>query len=269
MFDVEATMKKILMLSAAALLLAAPASFAGLDLAWDNCATYTNAPPAAADKALACDGGGTYELYGSIQIGADINNWVAMDAVIDYQTGSDPLPNFWHFGIGQCNDGSILLNLGRLARCSSPAPAASNALCGGTGTSCQQAVGYFSGGIDPSVDSNRGRFVASIFRPSGNPLVLATGATNYFAFRFDIFDFNASEASGPCVGCAQPAAFVWNSALMSGLGLATGIGPEAEEVPVEGPGLSGNCASTNGGTGLCGATPAQDRSWGQIKALYR
>ena len=50
---------------------------------------------------------------------------------------------------------------------------------------------------------------------------------------------------------------------------ASGIGTEAGSVEVDGPGLGSNCASINGGTGTCAATPTINKTWGQLKSLYR
>jgi len=255
-------MKKIFALSSLLLVLAAPA-FAGLDLAWNDCAT---SPNGVADIVLDCDGSqslGQHTLFGNFQTSTALPQFLAMDFVIDVQTAADPLPTFWQFAAGECNDGNLALRVNRGTKCFQGTQA-SAIPCAASGGQCLSG-GLWTSGFGAS---NRARFNGSIFRDATAPVALSADV-NYFCLAIDIFTFGASELGGSCDGCTGEFAIVFNSLLLSGL--SAGVGTEAQEVPVSGPGLgpNGGCASGNSGTGICGATPTQARTWGQVKSLYR
>lgn len=248
-------MKKIFALSALMLVLAAPASFAGLDLGWGNCITDGGT----ADAALPCAGFAGADLYGEFQLDNAVGSFIALDFSLDIQTTTDPSGDFWNFALGECNDGNLTLDDARFGQCLN-----SNATpCFATGAQCQNGFAWASG----FGGTNRARLVGSIFRDATAPVALAA-STSYFAFKFSFFTFSAVEGGGgSCVGCSDPVAIVWNSAVASGL--SAGVGTEAQEEPIEGPGLVDNCATANGGTSLCSATPTKNTTWGQVKSLYR
>lgn len=254
-------MKKIFALSSLLLVLAAPA-FAGLDLGWNDCNTSGGLP----NIALDCDGSQSlfsHVAYGNFQANNAVPQFIAMDFVIDVQSTADPLPTFWRFAAGECNNGNLTLAHARLTKCLSGTVAQPTA-CFATGAQCLNGSAWASqfGG------SNRARFVGSIFRDATAPVALAAG-TNYFALKFEVFTFGATELGGSCDGCTDPVAIVFNSLLLSGLSAGVGTEAQTELVTGSGMGPNGACVAANGGDGLCGATPTQARTWGQVKSLYR
>ena len=227
---------------------AGPATAAGLSLTWTACATHAGAR---ADVAFDCaTPGGGHDLFGVFTTPI-AGSLVTLDFSIDLQVGAASLPSFWNWAVPPCDEGVFLT-------VTPPAAAV-----------CSVASPWFVG--EPSEASltfrrvtgasNRGRLVGH--RWSADPQTIGENAS-YFAFQLTFLTALATESGGSCAGCASPAAIVWNSAVMS-----VSHGTHIEIVSLTGPGVAGNCATANGGTSLCAATPARNRTWGALKSLYR
>lgn len=99
--------------------------------------------------------------------------------------------------------------------------------------------------------------VFSVFRTS---IINVAANTDYFVFKIDFYADLATESSGPCAGCSDQAAIVFNR-----LGLLAPASPTNEDEEL----LTAACATWNGGTSICGVTPTQNKTWGALKSLYR
>jgi hypothetical protein len=245
----EATMKKTLALCGAWLVLGAPAALAGLDLTWNACNVDGGVPDIVAD----CATGGPYELVGCFEAPAEMSGFVGMDIYIDLQAEAPGLSPFWHFEDGGCNAGGLVVSGDRSAvtgGCTAPTP-------WDAGTSVSMtAYGAGLGG------ANRARLLCSVTRLSGTPL---EAGQNYYGFHLRVLTTHASEAGGACAGCPDKMAMVWNQCDLFNQG---GVGPPVASVTA--PGSHGSCAGWNGpSTTTCATTPVRNRTWGQIKVLYR
>jgi hypothetical protein len=266
-------MKKILFatLAVALIALTAPVAMgAGLDLAWNNCATTGGA----ADVSLPCAGGLPLKsMYGSFSVDAPVTGFAALDFFIDIEVDDPGLPTFWQFNTATsvgCNGG--------LAITQDFDPAYGGLFCPGVeyvygdyntgGFAMGDAMEGKVLGYVPNQGGapNRGRVVGSIFRRADNTRNL-NAATNYLGLVLAMNSLSASERGGSCNGCLVSSAWVWNQANIGAIP-ASQNGPESTVV-VTGPGAVSNCATTGGGNSLCGATPTQSKSWGALKSLYR
>src|SRR5438552_578659 len=118
-------------------------------------------------------------------------------------------------------------------------------------------------GLDiTAVACNTGRFSLSISRPT--PVTLRA-TTNYFAFNLNFLSDNATQSGGKCAGCGIGACLVWNTASVINI-RAGGAGTP---YVVSGPGLKGNMLWWGDGTPNCSTDPVRNRTWGQLKSLYR
>jgi hypothetical protein len=240
---------------------AAPAHAAGLSLTWDRCATNVGAT---SDKVFDCANVSSYaELFAVFNPPANAN-LLALYFSIDLQSAGAALPDFWRLTMpltvgGSCNDDVHVTYCARPSSfyCTATSPwegSGSPAEC--RGAAVLPNIGYVPGMGGP----NRARLAGALERSSTTDFPVVAG-TNYFAFHLDFYMSSASEAGGACAGCSESVAIVWNSAEIFSF--------SGESVPITGAGLVGNCATVNGATSICAATPARNRTWGALKSLYR
>jgi len=248
-------MKKVLLLTCAALLVVSVPAFAQVELAWDQCKLAGGA----SDVAFPCgsaDGSPKAVLMGSFVSPAAQPTLIAMDGEVDIQVSSAALPSFWDFASdvnpGACNPGAVFGD----ERPGGTTCAGVSTVCGTfpAGGQCNLAAGFLTTALDPSIGPNRSKLRFSIFRTTTTN---AAAGTNYFVFHLDFYADLASESGGPCLGCADQAAFVWNNLVLKD--------PAGADVSVATP----DCATWNGGTSICAATPTQSKTWGALKSLYR
>jgi len=240
----------------ATLLLTPATGHAGLDLAWNQCAGSGGV----SDVTLACGAAGTpVSLYCTVSSYVGIPDLVAMEINFDIWSDSGTLPTFWQLDSpispGACNAGYVFSDALGSGQCPGTAnPWGSSP----PGSEAEAILGFspFAGG-----QLNRGRFVAMMFRPVGNPTAIAGGAQT-FAFRLDFYSDPAVESGGACAGCSTPAVFVLRDAVLYG---STG-----SAYVITDPGILSNCATVgSGGSVGCFTRAVQNRTWGALKAIYR
>jgi hypothetical protein len=253
-------MKKILVLCTALMLtVAATSAFAvGNTINWGGC-IGSGANP---NQVFDCVNlGGPYNLALELQPPA-LAGWFAVDIDLDLQTGTPALNPFWHMEGPGCNSTGLSISA---ARNTIPNLGCLATFTGSTGGSVSSLITAYGNGFG---GANRARILVTVARSASSPIAAAAGSNYYMSHLTFALD-NASEAGGPCVGCADPAAIVYNSTVMYSVAGAGGLGSEAAPLEVDGPGLGTNCASINGGVGTCAATPTINKTWGQLKSLYR
>jgi hypothetical protein len=250
---VEAAMKKILVLCGALLALSATASFAQVDLTWNDCVlegsvqdvNYTNCSTALK----------TIKMYGSFKVPAPLPLFVAADVSMDLQEeGVATLDKFWRYDAvadGGCNSAGIAIKI----------DADLNGFCGGEanpwGPGGSNAQAFFVNFLNGQGGPNRARLLFSVARASNDPQPLDP-LTNYYMADFD---FNTSQRA-TCPGCTGKVAIVWNSSLL--------YQNDGNTTVLSGADKLGNCAKINhSAQTTCDATPTKKSSWGQLKSLYR
>jgi hypothetical protein len=256
----EETMKKLLLTGMMLCLTVSMATAApGLNFNWSAAATCPVSATAAAtwDCAGPSANNGTFYMIVSVVSGAAIQGFNAMDARIDGQSLGN-LPAWWQI---ECRSTSF-------------APAGPTNT---TGTICASAAlwnGTPAGGIGAWVYDAPDRFHTVIGLGSGLNRVANLSLTsqyNVFNIKMDTQKSvdvpadpdNEVEAIPACLGCDVPVTLVLNQ-----VGLYGNTGGESQ---VTDPGVTQRCITWQGGAGpsSCGATPARNTTWGQVKSLYR
>ena len=254
-------MNKELLLSCALLALPAPQASAdgngGLDLTAVACNTNTTPPPSTTFNFDCADPGVPQTVFACFQITTTQDSVVGLDAHLELTVDDPGLPDWWHFESGGCNAGGVLLDL-----------VPSTSLCVGATNPWETGNMAFAPGDQ---GPNSGHFVVSVSRPT--PIKLNAG-TNYFAFNLNFFSDNATQSGGKCGGCGIAAVLAWAStpsgqisppaAALINIRTAAQAGGEAAPYVISGPGLVGNTISF-----AVAPTPTRNRTWGQLKSLYR
>jgi len=250
-------MKKLLLLCAALALVAAPASASGLLMAWNACSGMALAT---SSQVFDCDPANeaVHSLYGTFFLDAATPGVVAMDGIIDLSfNGQSNVPAFWHYEGGGCNSTGLGLIDGRPAATICSTANAATTLCAAGGTACDgviTAYGVNYGG------PNRARLLFTLARASTDPASLAA-TTKYFAFEFDFYMIKA----GDCAGCATPTSLAWNQAVLYNTAAVGGEGTAAVLSSTD-PGSSPSVCSN---APICDNVPVKNKTWGQLKSLYR
>jgi hypothetical protein len=262
----EAKMKKLVIMAVALLVLPASAAFAGLDLAWQNCALGNTDPPNLAPTSVVtmncaqAAGNTTRQLYLEFKVPTDFTQAAAFTAFLNFQSQRPgPLGGFWR------ND--------------APCPATTfrnTSLFDAIPVSCADGgYGDVSGGgpdgtegmtwlsDDPS--PGRARIIGVVARGSGMPL---TPGLNYYLANIAFTNRNrvatCNGGDPPATNaCNDQAAIYWNKLIIESF--------DRPAVEVTGPSDKLlQCALFNGaGVSVCAATPVRNTTWGKIKAIYR
>ena len=245
-------MKKTLLLSAALLALSASmASAAGVNLGWGDC----GGTPATLNKTFACNtNSGNQTLVGSFVPPAGTTAISGEEIVIDLQSSSSSLPAWWQFkNAGTCRQTAFAINADFTA-----GPAACNDYWAG------QAAGGFSA-FNPNIvvgQPNRARILA-VFAIAPALTGPVDETLEYGAFRLTINN-TKSVGTGSCAGCSDPVCIVLNEVKLT---QPVGLGDYRLQAPA-----ARNYATWQGGlvSGGCPAVvPTQNKTWGQVKSLYR
>src|SRR6185503_4704358 len=256
-------MKKITLLCG--LLLAVTASVAaagpGVGLTWLNCSTDGGVQ----NRSFACNSnGGSNQLVGTFELGASLPGVVGTEIVIDIATASATLPAWWEFkNVGTCRSASLTMNQVISAAAVNCIDWAQGASAGGIGA-------YNIGARGP----NTARMVAALAVAAAGAADLEPG-TEYFSFNL-LINNAKSVGTGSCAGCSTPACIVFNSinvvppAPAPGVKLSGGLNPGSDFATWQGgAGVITNPPQGGGGSGCPAATPTTNKTWGQVKTLYR
>jgi len=239
--------------------LAAPADPAraaeGLFLTWSDCALGAGT----ASLSIPCNTDvGENDLFVAFSLGAPVDSVSAIEVVVDLQSGSDPLPDWWHFeaaGVGT-PAGCRAERLGA-SRDFAAYHGCTDPWSGTVGGALVQD--YQPGMPKSSTKQARIRATASM---SGPPLSL-DATHQYYGLRLILP--NALSLPGECAGCGTGVCLVLNSIWLKRPGTLAGD----QLLTQPGPGNS-NWAMWQGSDPLdCSAVPARRATWGQIKTLYR
>lgn len=240
-------MKKTLLICGTLLALTASmAQAGGINAAWTTCFSEGGA----LNRTNTCTStlGSAGAIVGSYMLSADQPLKVGDEIVVDLQVGNagDPIPPYWQFvNAGSCRQTALSANF----------------VYGGPQSSCFDPwSGQAFGGVaaySPGYGGVPGRARIIIGAAVAIPTALPMGV--------ELFSFNlalGNAGTTTCAGCTTPAAIVLN---------------EIKSVQQDGSfernssPLQNQCVGWQGGNTptACGATPARNTSWGQVKSLYR
>jgi hypothetical protein len=237
-------MKKTLLISGVLLALTATvASADGINLAWTDCGT-----PELRTFACAANTGNNVMVV-SYDPPPGITKLVGINSIMDLQSQSDPLPAWWDlFNPGSCRTGPTLNAVYAGAVCTDY----------GTGDGAGGITAYLNTG------SNRRRLGGSWAYNEGFAHNVDPG-TEYFAFNIVVNNLK-SAGTGACAGCQDPVCIVLNDILLGQPAGEPGGSPhiinvrDRNWVTWQGP---------VGGQGCPGVTPTTNKTWGQLKTMYR
>lgn len=247
-------MKKTLLLTAALLALTCSlATAGGINFTW-GMGCWPETPSSL--ELFACDvNTGNHLATASFVISANQPTFVGIEAVVDIQAASPGLPDWWQFfNPGSCRQTSLSV--------SSNFTAAPNIIC------VDPWMGLAAGGIAayqtvttvPAVPSGlpnaaRLKLAEALADPPPGGIVVGP---EYYGFSMTIN--NAKTVGSPlCVGCEIPVCLALNEIKAAPL-----VG-NAERISTP---MANQLLSWNGGT-HCDTTPSQNKTWGQVKSLYR
>jgi hypothetical protein len=238
-------MKKAIILSG--LLLAVSASLAaaqGMNMALNDCSVAGTV--AAPTNTCTSNSGVALSMVGSAIAPAGMNQVVGIEAYIDGQTNQAVLSPWWT--LDGCRNGALTFNFDFTISPTACLDFWAGAASGG-------------GGISPiHTAANRFQIKLIAATPTENPIA---PDVEFYMFRASISKAK-TVGTGNCAGCSDAACLVLNRLLIA---QPAGVG----DVTITNPIVS-NYVTYNGGTvggGCPGATPSQNRTWGQVKSLYR
>jgi hypothetical protein len=253
-------MKKMLLISCVMLALTATAALAqGLNFSWGpECASDV----LVTNKTFACNvNTGTNQMVASFKPSASHELFLALDAVIDGQASTGTvIPDWWQFkNAGACRILSMTVT----------------AVGTGTAVNCIDAWSGASPTIDyygdpvwngvvpvPVVAGKRARMKIGV---STTPLAASAvdAGSELYAFTVNINNKN-TMGTLICAGCSVPMAWVFNS-IVPGYMDAGILSSEVISAPI-----LNRCITWQGAVSTeCDATPTQNKTWGQVKSLYR
>lgn len=221
-----------------------------VNLSWDQCSA-----DGAADKAFACNTNtGTNVMIASFLAPDSISLFTSAVTIIDLISATNPLPEWWRLRnqsgqTNQCRNGSISVSADFSAN-----------------TGCTDFfAGQASGGIGTylvnvsSPDRVRLSIVFSIPTDFQGPL---NPGEEYYASRISIN--NAKTVGSACTGCNEPVCIVLN-----GVQVIQPAGTIGGNVWATNEGTRRSITWQGGAGANCLAVPVRNRTWGQVKALYR
>jgi hypothetical protein len=234
----------------AACFAASGASAGGINLVWNDCGS------GATNKSFRCDtNSGSHLLVASFDPDETIPALIGGSAAVDFQSASPTVPSWWQLAAGGCRDGALQLDLSASSQsCTAtwPAPA--------TGS-----LSYVNCG-----SPNRARIQVSWGVPEAQAAQVEPG-TEYFAFRLALNN-SRTIGSESCAGCEVPVCLVLPAIWLY---QPAGMGHHALYAPLVNQFATWQGGAV-GGVGCYGPfllcplpTAALNRTWGQIKTLYR
>ncbi len=239
-------MKKLLATLTVLLACTASAHAQGLGLAWDDCSSAGTF-----DKSFTCtvNTGATFNLWQSVTPPPGITDYVGFLSVMDLQSSSPVLPDWW--AIGPCRAVTAI------------------AIQQGTGeSSCLESTDQaYTFGSDYAVgfggpNRARMRVLGAFSADEALPLV-DTGENAICKLVINRTRTVAAGATPACGGCLTSVCLVLNSILLDTrtIGAAQTVSNGAQNFVTW---------NNNSGPIPCpGTVPTQARTWGSIKSLYR
>jgi hypothetical protein len=208
------------------------------------------------NKNYACDGSGTGNPSKAVMSWKEpigMPAFVGIQAVIDIQTSSPLLPDFWRRGLLECADGNVVFP---------------GSLSGLGNATCVNlwAGGNTGGGYDyTSGFGGPGRARLRVVFARDFPTSTTYGQ-HYLGASVELETFkDVEQGSGVCAGCQVPACLVLNSIELFQV---AGSAP-VDQYTMSNPNIR-NWITWQGGDPSCvAATPAKNKTWGSVKSLYR
>jgi hypothetical protein len=243
-------MNKTLLISGVLLALTASvASAGGVNLTWNDC--YGGG--GVSNRAFACNSNdGNNDLYVTFEPDENIPDVYGSNPIIDLRSASTDLPAWWRFRhAGTCRQAS-------LSALTSPTGTCTDTWAG---QGVASVAAYFTQANAPQVvpAPNRARILSSVSVPEAFAANVDPG-TEYFCLLIRI---NNAKTVGTdsCAGCQVPVCLVVSEILL----VSINSGDHRLFAPI-----GNNLAYWQSSPFYtCIDTPTLNRTWGQVKSLYR
>ena len=252
---------KVLLTMCLLLVLGASAAFAsGINLTWSTGTGGCWPEKLLPLQTWTCDNefDGPWMFVGSFKSDTAKADFSGISAILDVQSASVNLPDWWQFfNGGACRSTSLIasaaFNVGFLkATCKDP-----------FGGQAQGGIGAWQTALYPPPEplnvpaANWGRLKVAYVLVSSKNL---PSTYEWYAFWAQFDPIHTSDTSPVCAGCSTPVTLVLNEIAMVGT-VTTDIYTNKRD---------NNCIAWQAADPtLCGLTPTRNRTWGQVKSLYR
>src|SRR5262245_6357052 len=235
--------------------IAATARAAGINLYWNDCSA---GGAATTNRDFACNTNvGFNDLYVSYDPPPEITSVVGVEIIINVRSSASGLQDWWQFkNPGTCRVTALTMLPSAVSDCLDP----------------WQGVGV--GGIaayqissTPGIPPNGARILAVMAVAEGTPMVPLVAGTEYFG---GVIRISNARTVGPaaCAGCTIPVCLMLSQVSLYPPGAASGT-PLLLPLTNQFVGWQGGIGGVGGGFTCFGPTPTLNRTWGQIKTLYR
>jgi hypothetical protein len=242
-------MKKALLLTGVLLALTVSiASAAGLNMYWNDCGAAGTST-----KTFACNTNtGNHDFYMSFDPPLAIPQLTGNNQFIDLQSDGAALPDWWQFkNAGTC----------RALNISTPAIGPGSCADTWSGQDLPAIAGYLVTANTPSMAPNRARIIGSN-AVGGAAAAPVNPGTEYYSMAIRI-NSGKTVGTGACAGCLTPVCLVLNDLTLSDINANT---------------YTVNTVLTSnyliwqgqvGAPGCPGVVPTVNKTWGQVKSIYR
>ncbi|HKQ58375.1 MAG TPA: hypothetical protein VJY35_10960 [Candidatus Eisenbacteria bacterium] len=223
-------------------------SAGGINISWNDCGTS-----GAMNRDFACDNNTTFhDIYMSFEPPQSMSQIVGCNQFIDVEAASATLPDWWQFkNAGSCRSFEL----------TTPALTPSSCVDPWQGSEAPGIAAYLVTANTPSMPVHRARIVGSVAVPGSGATQVNPG-TEYHAMAIRIRSGKTVGADA-CGGCTVDVCLVLN-----GFTLYDNSGNDYAITTV----LSRHFITWQGGViplGCAGVVPASQRTWGQVKSIYR
>ena len=243
-----------------ALVLIAPAHAApGVNLTWSRC---LGEGVGTQNRAFACDtNDGSEVLVVSFVLPAPLAQVSGNEVSIDLISQDDPLPAWWDFkNAGTCRQLSLTFNTTADANdvvCVDWAQGGSSGGIGAYTTGTPPSMGN----IDPALADRHRRCVIALAVPP-DALADLLADTEYFSCNI-VIDHRKTVGTGACAGCSGSVCLV-----LQMLNVTTPV--LANNMFLSGGTTTGSDWARWQGNGAdCALVPVKNKTWGEVKAMYR
>jgi|KBSSwiStaDraftv2_1062776.scaffolds.fasta_scaffold97659_2 hypothetical protein len=236
-----------------------PATSPGVNLTWSRC---HGEGIGTQNRAFACDtNDGSEELVVSFVLPAPLAQVSGNEAFIDLISQDDPLPAWWDFkNAGTCRQLSLTFNTTADANdvvCVDWAQGGSSGGIGAYATGTPPSMGS----IDPALaDRHRMCAIALAVPPDAHVDLLAE--TEYFAFNL-VINHAKTLGTDACAGCSGSVCLVLQYLVVHTPIFANNVRLQGGTTP------GSNMATWQGSGADCALVPVKNKTWGEVKAMYR
>lgn len=226
----------------------------GINLSWTDCSTFGTQ-----DRTSLCTSNtGASIIVASLVASPGLDSVVAITAVVDFTSATDPLPAWWQMSATGCRNTSVSASFAftTYVNCIDYWNGQ------GLGISDYQVDSFVSSGT--ASPTNHARFRGTCGIPTSNSSQMTPGMEYYMAA---VVINNQRTVGGTCPGCLTPACIVLNAIET----YQPYRGPGIPDLTFNDPPPGGRAFVTwQGGVGVnCSTIPVKNRTWGQVKSLYR